>query len=45
MGKMSGIVYSNPLNPLDVVEERLHRHVLSFVLDSVDEESRNFDVA
>lgn len=45
MGEVRSIVQCDPFDLLDMVEERLHRHVLSFILCAVDQEGRGLDIA
>jgi hypothetical protein len=36
MREVRSLVQSNPLHLLDVVEERLHRHILRLIIRAID---------
>lgn len=43
VGEVRGIVQRDPLDLFNMVKERLHRHVLSLVLYSVDQKGGDLD--
>jgi hypothetical protein len=44
VGEMSGVVQSDPFYLLDIFKEWLHCYVLSFVLDSINQQRWSFDL-